>query len=382
MSFRTASEAVRNGRIGTLKTIKIGIGLDQPSGKAPAPMPVPENLDYDHWLGVAPEQPYMEGRVHPQDSFSGRPGWITTEDFGLGMITNWGAHHIDIAHWAMGQELGGPSEVEAHADFMKNDVWTVHHTYHVEMKYPHDVQVILDNKFENGLLFEGSEGWVFCARGAERVTASDPNVPRFGRGARTVAGERSENSVAARPESHALAGQFESLSELAGKHRRESRSDRAGRSIRPQPRSLRRRVDQHEARPQGDVEREQGKFRRRQGSQRDARTQGAQAGIRFSRGDEEGEARLSRRESQRDSDLKPKVARNELPWGKRGMNQPERSCGLAIADTTPLGLMITGTITQGSSFLATLGRKTQSLWDWPSRSHFAAFAPFVFIRIE
>jgi predicted dehydrogenase len=180
MTFRTASEAVRNGRIGTLQTIKIGIGLDQPSGKAPAPMPVPENLDYDHWLGVAPEQPYMEGRVHPQDSFTGRPGWITTEDFGLGMITNWGAHHIDIAHWAMGQELGGPSEVEAHVDFMKNDVWTVHHTYHVEMKYPHDVQVILDNKFENGLLFEGSEGWVFCARGAERVTASDPNVPASG----------------------------------------------------------------------------------------------------------------------------------------------------------------------------------------------------------
>ena len=87
MSFRTASEAVRNGRIGKLQTIKIGIGLDKPSGHAPAPMPVPENLDYERWLGPAPEQPYMEGRVHPQDSFTGRPGWITTEDFGLGMIT-------------------------------------------------------------------------------------------------------------------------------------------------------------------------------------------------------------------------------------------------------------------------------------------------------
>ena len=60
----------------------------------------------------------MEGRVHPQDSLAGRPGWITTEDFGLGMITNWGAHHVDIAHWAMGKELGGPLTVDAHAEFM------------------------------------------------------------------------------------------------------------------------------------------------------------------------------------------------------------------------------------------------------------------------
>lgn len=173
-SFRAASEAVRNGRIGKLNTIKIGIGIDRKSGRAPAPMPVPAGFDYDRWLGPAPEQPYMEGRVHPQHSL-GRPGWITTEDFGLGMITNWGAHHIDIAQWAMAQELGGPSAIAATATFMKGDQWTVHEKYHVEMRYPGDVTVILDDSFENGLRFEGSEGWVFCQRGAERVTASDPN---------------------------------------------------------------------------------------------------------------------------------------------------------------------------------------------------------------
>jgi len=90
------------------------------------------------------------------------------------MITNWGAHHIDIAQWAMGQELGGPQTVSSHAEFMHDDVWTVHTTYHVEMVYPKNVQVILDNKFENGLRFEGDEGWVFCARSDEKVTASDP----------------------------------------------------------------------------------------------------------------------------------------------------------------------------------------------------------------
>jgi predicted dehydrogenase len=172
-AFRPASEAVRAGRIGKLKTVKIGIGLDKPRGKKPAPMPVPENLNYDRWLGSAPEQPYMEARVHPQDSFSGRPGWITTEDFGLGMITNWGAHHLDIAQWAMGQELGGPVSIEGRADFMKDDVWTVHQTYHVEMNYPGAVQVILDNTFEMGIRFEGEEGWIYCTRSSAKVTKSD-----------------------------------------------------------------------------------------------------------------------------------------------------------------------------------------------------------------
>lgn len=182
-AFRPASEAVRNGRIGKVKTLKIGIGIDKPSGKKPAAMPVPSNLDFKTWLGPAPEQEYMEGRVHPQNSVDGRPGWITTEDFGLGMITNWGAHHIDIAQWALGQELGGPSDIVAKADFMKDDVWTVHQTYHVEMTYPGGVTVILDNSFENGIHFEGEEGWIFCARGNAAVTASDPNKPSGGKSA-------------------------------------------------------------------------------------------------------------------------------------------------------------------------------------------------------
>ena len=172
-SFRTASEAVRNGRIGKLSTIQIGIGLDSPKGAKPKPMLVPSNLNYERWLGPAPEQPYMEDRVHPQKGY-GRPGWITTEDFGLGMITNWGAHHIDIAQWAMGMELSGPTNIEATAHFMKDDVWTVHKDYHAELQYANGVRVILDNKFETGLRFEGSEGWIFCTRSGGGVTSSDP----------------------------------------------------------------------------------------------------------------------------------------------------------------------------------------------------------------
>lgn len=172
-SFRKASEVVRNGRLGKLKTVKIGVGLDKVKGQGPAAMPVPANLNYDLWLGPAPQQDYMETRCHSQKDVGARPGWITTEDFGLGMITNWGAHHMDIAQWALGQELGGPSKINAKADFMRNDVWTVHSTYHIEMEYPEGVQVILDNTFENGIHFEGEEGWVFCARGSGKVTSSD-----------------------------------------------------------------------------------------------------------------------------------------------------------------------------------------------------------------
>ncbi|MEI8224372.1 MAG: Gfo/Idh/MocA family oxidoreductase [Bacteroidota bacterium] len=173
-TFRVATEAVRNGRIGKLQTVKIGIGVDKPKGVRPSSQTPPSTFDYERWLAAAPDQPYMEFRCHPQDSIDGRPGWITTEDFGLGMITNWGAHHIDIAHWAMGMELSGPLSVEAKADFMKDDVWTVHTTYHAEMMYPGNIKVILDNKFTNGIQFEGSDGMAFCARGSERATKSDP----------------------------------------------------------------------------------------------------------------------------------------------------------------------------------------------------------------
>jgi len=172
-TFRIATEAVRNGRIGRLKVVRIGIGQDQPKGAPPLAQPVPPNLDHETWLGPARQQPYMENRVHPQNGL-GRPGWITTEDFGLGMITNWGCHHVDIAHWGMAMERSGPTSVEATATFMTGDVWTVHHTYHVEMMYPNGVLMIMDQAFPNGIRFEGTDGWVFCARGSATVTASDP----------------------------------------------------------------------------------------------------------------------------------------------------------------------------------------------------------------
>lgn len=179
--FRMACEMVRNGRIGKLHTVKIGLPSD-PSGGSTEVIPVPSNLDYKMWLGCTPDAPYTKDRVHAQGAdlktrYGERPGWLRIEDYCLGMITGWGSHHVDIAHWGMDTELTGPLTIEGRAEFPKSGLWNVHGPYHIEMGYANGVTVIIDHKLPNGVRFEGSDGWIFVTRGAERVTASDP-VPK------------------------------------------------------------------------------------------------------------------------------------------------------------------------------------------------------------
>lgn len=170
--FKKACELVRNGRIGDLHTIKIGLPGD-PSGEEELEMSVPPNLDYNLWLGSTPYVYYTEKRVHPQNDYS-RPGWLRCEQFGAGMITGWGAHHIDTAHWGMGTEFTGPIEVEAEADFPTSGLWNVHGTFNVKTKYANGVTMYISGDNPNGVRFEGSEGWIFVTRGDYAVTASDP----------------------------------------------------------------------------------------------------------------------------------------------------------------------------------------------------------------
>lgn len=170
--FQKACELVRNGRIGEVKKVKIGLPGD-PGGEEEPRMPIPENLDYDMWLGSTPEVYYTEKRVHPQGDFS-RPGWLRCEQFGAGMITGWGVHHIDIAHWGMGTEYTGPIEMEATAQFPKSGLWNVHGDFHVQALYPNGVEMEVSGDFPNGIRFEGTEGWIFVTRGNVQVTASDP----------------------------------------------------------------------------------------------------------------------------------------------------------------------------------------------------------------
>jgi myo-inositol 2-dehydrogenase / D-chiro-inositol 1-dehydrogenase len=171
--FRLAVELVRNGRIGKLHTVKVGLPVD-PAGGDPTPMPVPPNLNYEMWLGSTPDVPYTLDRVHPQNSITARPGWLRIDSYCLGMITGWGAHHVDIAHWGMATEYTGPVEIEGKAEFPKAGLWNVHGPYHIEAKYANGVTMIIDNHFTNGIRFEGADGWIFVSRGGAKVTASDP----------------------------------------------------------------------------------------------------------------------------------------------------------------------------------------------------------------
>lgn len=174
--FRRAAELVRNGRIGALETVQVGLPGD-PSGEEEPVMPVPQGLDYDAWLGSTPVVPYTEKRVHPQRGYD-RPGWLRCEQFGAGMITGWGAHHIDSAHWGMDAEHTGPIEVSGTAEFPTRGLWNVHGPFRTEATYADGVRMIVSGDFPNGVRFIGTEGWVFVSRGDERVTSSDPARPQ------------------------------------------------------------------------------------------------------------------------------------------------------------------------------------------------------------
>jgi predicted dehydrogenase len=172
--FKKACELVRNGRIGVLKTVRVGLPGD-PAGGIATEMPVPTRFNYDAWLGSTPYIYYTLDRAHSQTDVNSRPGWLRLEQFGAGMITGWGVHHIDIAHWGMNTEYTGPVEAEAVAvTFPKTGLWNVHGDFEVNMKYANGVTMVVNGKYQNGIKFEGTKGWIFCTRSGGAITASDP----------------------------------------------------------------------------------------------------------------------------------------------------------------------------------------------------------------
>ena len=170
--FRIAAELVRNGRIGKLHTVKIGLPGD-PSGPDAPEMPIPKNLNYDMWLGPTPYVPYTEIGVHPQVGYD-RPGWLRLEQYGAGMITGWGQHHFDSAAWGMDTEYTGPISVEAVAQFPKSGLWNVHGDFMVKADYENGITMFTSGGFPNGIRYEGTEGWIFVSRGNYVASASDP----------------------------------------------------------------------------------------------------------------------------------------------------------------------------------------------------------------
>ena len=179
--FRGVCEAVQAGVLGSIKKVEVGIGLDVAGGSSAA-QPVPANFDYATWLGPTdPNAPYNETRCHTQNiaKIQDRPGWIQLAPYGWGMITNWGAHHLDITQWGLGKELSGPESVEGTCQWMDlsgGKLWNVHTNYDLHYSYnggKTDVHVC--DRYQNGVKFIGENGeWLFCTRGAVKVTASDP----------------------------------------------------------------------------------------------------------------------------------------------------------------------------------------------------------------
>ncbi|MHC4863235.1 MAG: Gfo/Idh/MocA family protein [Planctomycetota bacterium] len=160
--FRRACELVRNGRIGKLHTVEVGLPTRWQQTCPPQPVqPVPPGFDYDLWLGPAPQAPYTEKRCMPL-------GWRWIYDYASGLITDWGAHHLDIAQWGMGTELTGPVEIQARdALFGREGIWNTAYRYRVTCKYAEGYTLVVadTDKLRQGIRFIGTEGWVHVRRG-------------------------------------------------------------------------------------------------------------------------------------------------------------------------------------------------------------------------
>jgi len=177
-NFRLACELVRSGRIGKLvqATIFLPAGL---RGGPFQPSPVPAGLDWGFWLGQAPEVDYVKERCHLTFRY-----WL---DYSGGTMTDWGAHHNDIARWAIG--LDGPTEIEG--TVLEEPIpggYTAISDYEVTFTYANGVrQVARSTKDDNiyggavkkdgqhhGVRFEGADGWIWVTRG--ELSASKPDI--------------------------------------------------------------------------------------------------------------------------------------------------------------------------------------------------------------
>jgi len=168
--FLQACELVRNGYLGTLHTVKVGIPTRGGSSKPWTPQPVPDDFDYEMWLGPAPWAPYHPDRCHYNFRFN--------RDYSGGDMTNWGAHHLDIAQWGLGADDAGPIAVQGRGKCNKTGLHNVFYAVDVEFQYPHNVKLLLGGG--GGTRFEGSEGWVYVSRGGIKAEPASLLKVKFG----------------------------------------------------------------------------------------------------------------------------------------------------------------------------------------------------------
>jgi len=152
--FRTACELVRNGRIGKISRVEVAVGGPGVLCDLPAETAEP-GLDWNLWLGPAPMRPY-HSELSPRGVHKHFPNWRKYREYGGGMVTDWGAHHFDIAQWGLGMDATGPTEILPAADAKA--------TEGVRFTYANGVEVThVNNGF--GVVFHGSEGVVKVNRG-------------------------------------------------------------------------------------------------------------------------------------------------------------------------------------------------------------------------
>ncbi len=163
--FRQAVELVRNGHLGRIKRVEVGLpaGYPGPRGEA-ALTTIPKTLDYRFWCGPAPMLPYMRARHHRW--------WRGHSAYGGGNIMDWIGHHNDIAHWGLGLDESGPTRVEAHGwTYQASRIYDMPVEFEIRMDYPDDVKGVLSSQVREGTKWIGESGWVFVNRGI--LEASD-----------------------------------------------------------------------------------------------------------------------------------------------------------------------------------------------------------------
>jgi predicted dehydrogenase len=159
-NFRRACELVRNGRIGKVTRVEVGLPTGSSGPNTPVE-PVPDGLDWDFWLGPAPWRPYTKfGKNAPHWDWR----WIM--DYSGGQLTDWAGHHIDIAHWGLGLDRTGPAEIEGRGVYPTNGTYDTPMEYKITCKYASGVEITVMNEktIPRGTKWYGEKGWIYVTR--------------------------------------------------------------------------------------------------------------------------------------------------------------------------------------------------------------------------
>lgn len=156
-----AAELVRNGRLGKIHNVVVGVPGNMDQFCPPQEeMPVPKELDYQRWQGSAPKAVYTEKRVHPRKNFRGRPGWMSILSYDDGMVTNWGAHLMNGAMWALGLDRTFPVEIEGTGTYPEaNSFWNVLTDFSIRYRFANDIEIVYRTE-KPYFRIEGEHGWI------------------------------------------------------------------------------------------------------------------------------------------------------------------------------------------------------------------------------